>query len=478
MTTTTVTTVPTRGGLTLPVGWPVTAVLLGFPVWWVLGLSTLIFPILAVPMARHLWRTRERLRVPPGFGLWLMFLVIMFASAFALEESVPGTLGGSTSSRLINYTYKAVLYLSATVLLLYVANLRESELSARRITRMLGFFFVFTAFGGMLGVLFPQGNFSTPTEALLPSSLSGNGFVQDLVHPSFAQVQDFLGYDTPRPSAPFQYTNEWGGNFTYLVPFFVVGYIVMARRGRRTLPLLLLAVAMVPAVLSLNRAMWLALVLSVGYVIVRLARRSPKATAGLAAAAALAGVVIAASLGSLITARLETGHSDSRRGWLVEQAVSGSLKSPIIGWGTSRPAVGNGNSIASGETPECPNCKAPPIGSHGQLWLVMFSHGIVGAFFFMAFFVRQWWAFRRLASPLGIAVALVVLLWLLESTVYNGLPFALHLVMFAVALGCRMLWGQAGSVEAASGEAVPVTADAQPLDTTPRPQAPVAGGVR
>ncbi len=43
------------------------------------------------------------------------------------------------------------------------------------------------------------------------------------VHPRFADVQDILGYPVSRPSAPFIYTNDWGGNFALLIPFVILG---------------------------------------------------------------------------------------------------------------------------------------------------------------------------------------------------------------------------------------------------------------
>src|SRR6266545_2091871 len=53
--------------------WPLWALLVLYPVWWLLGLGTFIFPILAVPMAIYLVRHRP-IKVPPGFGIWLLFL--------------------------------------------------------------------------------------------------------------------------------------------------------------------------------------------------------------------------------------------------------------------------------------------------------------------------------------------------------------------------------------------------------------------
>ena len=52
--------------------WPVTALTIGYPLWWALGLGALVFPIAAVPMAMGLRKLRH-INVPPWFGLWLLF---------------------------------------------------------------------------------------------------------------------------------------------------------------------------------------------------------------------------------------------------------------------------------------------------------------------------------------------------------------------------------------------------------------------
>jgi hypothetical protein len=45
-------------------GWPLTVIFLGFPLWWLLGFGMLIFLIMSVPMAVHLYQRRSRVLVP------------------------------------------------------------------------------------------------------------------------------------------------------------------------------------------------------------------------------------------------------------------------------------------------------------------------------------------------------------------------------------------------------------------------------
>ena len=57
---------------------------------------------------------------------------------------------------------------------------------------------------------------------------------------------------------------------------------------------------------------------------------------------------------------------------------------PIVGWGTTRSALGSPTSIAIGKTPACPTCGNAPIGSTGEIWAVLIANGFVGAGLFVA----------------------------------------------------------------------------------------------
>jgi len=133
--------------LPLRAGWPLTGILLLYPLWWALGLGVLVFPLAALPMAVILIRRRRagrRLAVPPGFAFWLLFLVVVVVSIGALGEDPPGTVPGSAAGRLIPVSFRLVEYAALTVLLLYAGNLTEDELPRRRLVRLLGWLFLVT----------------------------------------------------------------------------------------------------------------------------------------------------------------------------------------------------------------------------------------------------------------------------------------------------------------------------------------------
>ena len=85
--------------------------------------------------------------------------------------------------------------------------------------------------------------------------------MQSLVHPAAAQLMDVLGHPSPRPAAPWGYTNTWGNNFCLLVVWFVVAAFGFreANRRNRLLATALLVASIAPVVYSLNRGLWIGL---------------------------------------------------------------------------------------------------------------------------------------------------------------------------------------------------------------------------
>src|SRR5262249_24493086 len=145
--------------LTRGPAWPVTYLLLGYPLWWALGIADFMWIILAVPMIARMaaWRSRGNrpIRVPPGFGLWLVFLVIVVAGIATITLTAPGTVPSPVSHRVLSYVNRTAGYLADTVLLLYAGNLTERELPRRTFAGMLGFVGILAVVGGIAGMLMP-----------------------------------------------------------------------------------------------------------------------------------------------------------------------------------------------------------------------------------------------------------------------------------------------------------------------------------
>jgi hypothetical protein len=411
--------------------WPIAALLVGYPVWWALGFGGLSVIVLAVPMAVVLWRRRP-VKVPRGFGLWLLLLAGYMVSALMLAETPPGTYGELGPGRIAGYVMRLALYASILIMVLYLGNLTERELPQLRLVRMLGVLFVTTVAGGLLGVLFPAFAFTSPMELLLPGWISENSFVQNLIHPTAAQTQKVLGYASPRPEAPFEWANAWGSNVSVLLVWFVVGWWVHGGPRQKVFVAVSLALAAVPIVYSLNRGLWIGLGLAVGYLIVRVGGRTRVALCGAVAAGAL--VFALSPLASLVSQRLDKPHSNDIRAFTVSATIAAAGHSPVIGFGNTRNATGNHRTITTGKTQWCGGCGHPPLGSDGQLWLLIITQGFTGAALYVAFFlgaIRRHWRDR---SPIGLAGVLVMGLVLLYMFVYDGLvtPLSLYLISFAL----------------------------------------------
>jgi hypothetical protein len=417
------------------VGWPLTALLMLYPLWWALGMGTIIVPLLALPMALQLWRRRPVL-VPPGFGIWLLFLLWVLVSTVMLGENPPGTLPDTASSRFISVGFNLAGYLSATVILLYAGNLTEEEFPRRRLVRQLGALFLVVVVGGLLGVLAPRFQFTSPVEMLLPESVAQNGFVRSLVHPASSQLQDVLGFTSPRPSAPFGYTNTWGNCLALLVGWFAISWLREGSTGRRIGGIALLLVAAVPVVYSLNRGLWIGIGLIVLLMAARLALRGRLLViVGLFLSLLITVVmVLATPLGTIVEGRFDNPQSNKIRSFTVERTLDVVEYSPVIGFGSTRAALGSSNSIAIGADDQCRRCGNPTLGSNGQIWLVLIAQGVGGVLLYVGFFVRSLWAYRRDRTPIGDAGFLTLVLMLFFMFVYNALTMPLVIAFLAIAL--------------------------------------------
>ena len=427
-----------RKPMALP-AWPVAGILALYPLWWALGLGVLVFAVMAVPMLFLLLRRRAAgrpLRVPPGFLWWALFLIAVVVSLGALGVDPPGTIAEHAVGRLPGAAYKLVMYAALTVLLLYAGNLTEAELPKRRLVKYLGWLFVVTVAGGLLGMVAGHFQFTSPVEMLLPGSVRGKGFVQSLVHPYAAQIMDLVGGDRPRPAAPWGYTNTWGNNFCLLAGWLVVAAWQGGKGRTKFWAIVCLLISIVPAVVSLNRGLWIGLGLLVGYVACRYVLAGKMWIIGLlAVVAALLGMALLVTpLGGVIGARLDNGKSNGVRSFLVDRAVDGIGGSPIVGYGGTRNTAGGRQSIAVGETSSCERCGNFTVGGNGQLWQLLYAHGVVGTVGYLGFFTYALWRFRRDRSAIGVAGSAALVTSFSAMFWYNSLVTPLAFMVLAVAL--------------------------------------------
>ncbi len=395
--------------------------------------------ILAAPMALRMiqWvRAGRRLRVPPAFGLWLLFLLCVLVGAVTLGLNAPGTAPSSISHRAFSFANRTLSYAGITVLLLYAGNLTERELSRRRLAWMLGLLALYTTVGGLAAMVAPHFQFSSPLELVLPHSLQTNAFIHAVTHPGLAQLQNVLGGANARPKALFDYTNTWAECLTLLMPWFLVAWWWAGEKRRQLFVVAVAALAGAGILYSLNRGAWIGAGLLVAFLVVRLAGRRPARLMGTVGVALVVVAVFAFAtpVSSLVSGRVTHGASANLRANLDALSVKDALASPLLGYGDTRKQIGSQNGIARGPTAKCAICGQQEVGSTGQLWLLLVSNGIVGTVLYIAFFVAGMWRFRRDRTPYGYAGLLVLVLSLFYMFAYDAVPAPLGFTMLAYAL--------------------------------------------
>jgi hypothetical protein len=420
--------------------WPVEALLIAWPLWWLLGFGDYFVALLAIPMMGRMyaWRSVGRkVRFPPGFGLWLLFLVIMLAGVAELSVTAPGTIVSPASHRLISWAMRALDYGGVTILLLYAGNLTERELPRKRLAGLLGLVGVYAVIGGLGGVIAPSVHFTSPLAYVIPQSQQlSNGQLFTMLHPGFSEVQNFLGYAEGRPMAPFDYTNMWGNCLAILLPWLIVAWWCYGTRRQRMGTIAVLLLAFIPVVYSLDRGLWVGLGVTVIYLAVRFALRGKfTMLVSVAGAIAVIGVVILASpLHALIAQRLAHGQSNTSRVTLSVSATKDVLTSPVLGYGDTRHAIGSAQSIAIGKNANCRSCGNSTIGGNGQFWLLLITTGIGGTLLYCSFFAYGAWRYRHDPTPYGMAGVLVLLVSFVFMMVYSTVGPTINFMMLAYVL--------------------------------------------
>jgi hypothetical protein len=442
--------------LRLEITWPLTLLFVAFPLWWLLGVVAFTWPIVIVPMVIALVWAPGRTRAPVPFVLWLAFLSWMLLSGLQLN----------TGTSMLTFFYRFTLYAAGAVVFLWAYNMPRSGRLDAKVLRILTIFWMIVVAGGYLGILLHSVKFVPPLDYVLPHGLRNKPFVQELVDPVFAQVQTFLGYPVPRPAAPFTYTNDWGGNIAVLTLVAVAAIASATNRRWRRLVIAVLFLSVVPMVISLNRGMFLSLLVGIVYVMVRLAARGRLRglVTVLVIAAAMVLIVKLTPLGHLVSASFSSTHGNSNqtRLSLYQEARSGVAASPFFGYGAPKLLPGQAQGAA--------------IGTQGQLWMVLYSHGYPALIFFIGFFIAVLWQTRRARGTVGLCLHAIPIVALVQVAVYGWLPVELQVMMVAAALAYRLCARPPASPDDSSQEAARAPATRRQLAAAVRPRARASPG--
>jgi hypothetical protein len=420
--------------------WALWTLIVGYPLWRLLGANLFIVPLMTIPMALELYRRRS-LRMPAGFYVWAMLIVVGLLSVIMINETPPGGIPPAPGiGRYLAWGLRIMDFIAGGVVLLYVGNLTERELPAKRVINMLGTLFVTFTIGGILGMVLANTSVLTPVGRILPHSMLSNGFLKTLVTLQFAQNQAVIGDVLPRPDFPLNYTNTWGECLALLLPWFIIA----VWQGRRTVPRRLaagaiLVIAIIPTIYSLNRGMWIGLGLGLGYYLYWLARhgKGVQVASMLAAIVVLGGLLAASGLVDVVNSRIDHPKSNDGRANINAAAIVAAESSPIIGYGGMTGVIGSARGITIGPTASCPECGNLTIGGDGQMWQLLITMGFAGPILYVLFYLRFWWKYRRDPSPAAVAGAINVIMMLMFMTVYTALELPLIITMIGLALWWR-----------------------------------------
>lgn len=419
--------------------WPLSLYIIGFPLWWALGVTAIIPMISAVAMAVQLAR-RERVYLPAGSVIWLLFVLWASFGVVLVFADAPGALQSEGLSALPAFGWRLGWYAACAVMLIWVANMPERVLPDTFIRSLMAYFFVVAVVGGIAGVLAPTVDFPSALELVLPQGIRSNGLVRALTHPALAEIQTVLGRPEARPQAPFAFANGWGAAIALLLPFFVISWGRDKRLPFRLAAAAVLVLATVPVVYSLNRGLWICLAAGfLGLVMLLVLRgRTVALTASVAALLVAAGMFALSPLGALFQERLENQHSNDRRALLIEATVSSATRgSPVVGFGSTRSVEGNFESIAGGETADCDACGVPPLGTQGQLWAIIFQQGYVGTALYFGFFAVGLLRSFRCRTTNEVIATFVLGFLFIQMLVYDLVGPPTVIMMIAIACVAR-----------------------------------------
>ncbi|WP_256838337.1 O-antigen ligase family protein [Ornithinimicrobium faecis] len=363
-----------------------------------------------------LFLARTRVHVPRGFALIILFLTWAALSVIGIDSA----------GRLLGFVFRYGQLLGAMVAFVYIYNAR-ANLSNLRIYGLFTIFWIWVVAGGYAGMMFPTAVIQTPLSYVLPQGLMANDLVSQMAIRRLSQFQeDAWIYVDPRPSAPFLYTNNWGNAYSLLLPIAVMYATMVRSRLRRALVITIIPLSFIPAFLTLNRGMFLGLGIVLGCFLIRMALvGNVRALVGASLLSALAGAsLMFLPVMERLDSRVDESGTNEGRVGVYSETIRRAVESPLFGYGGPQ-AVESSASIL------------PPAGTHGQVWMVLFSHGFIGLALFLG--VLAWMTLRSLswqgtegAVATGILVAGIV-----ESFYYGTLGAGLFITMVIGALAFR-----------------------------------------
>ncbi len=338
-----------------PAGWPLILALGGYAAVWAAGGRLFVWPLVDAYLAWWMFKHHTPLRAPRGFGIWLCFIAWSLLSVLVIEAP----------DRLVAWGYRESLYLSAAVILVFGVSVGRRHLPTRWIGLAIIWLFGSSVVLACVGLVVPDLTIPTLAELVLPRPLLSSQFVAEQVLGRVSATAVFL--DAVRPVAPYGYTNEWGAAMGMLWPLTVYSLQWLRHPLSRALVVCLLALAVVPAVLSVNRGLWVSAMVAAAVVLFRslTAGRVRLLIITMGMTVVVAAAVWLSPLRDALLGRVARPNLGTRQ-TLVADAFDLVAQSPWFGLGAPQTA------LFSNDTNDV------SVGTHGQFFTLLVSHGYPG----------------------------------------------------------------------------------------------------
>lgn len=401
-----------QGGGHYLVAAPVVLPFAGYALWWVLGIGDFVWLLAGLAVVLS-WIRIRGLRIPRPYFLWAFF-VGWVAVTLVMNDN---------TGRFTGALYRLLLYLSAGLLALYTYNARRS-LPLRQVTGAMVWFLAGMSLVGYLALVFPLAVIRTPMSWIMPEFLARNQLVEQMIIRNMTHwVPDTWIEQAVRPVAPFLYANTWGNVYSLVLPLALLHLWLVWYTRHRWLVLLVVLASVYPALSTLNRGMFIGLAVVGFWVVVQMLLRGQILLSLFSAVAAVAaaGAWFISPLGEALRNRAETTYSVEDRALIYRATFDAVLQSPLFGYGSPRPAEMSW---------------LPSLGTQGQLWTVLYSHGFVGAALFLGFFLAVCVTVLRRRDVVGAVLGGIILATLVE-TVFYGMMTGLMVTMVVVGLSLR-----------------------------------------
>lgn len=396
---------------TLPAA-PVILPFAAYILWWALGIGDFIW-IFAGFIICLSWIGIRGIKVPPLLFLWVLFTAWV-AVTLVMNDNV-GRFAGAV--------YRLLLYASAGLLAIHTFNARQS-LPLQKVTGAMVWFLGGMSAVGYAALAFPQAIIRTPMSWIMPEALARNELVEQMIIRRMSHWNPSAWIDQAvRPVAPFLYANTWGNVYSLVLPLAVLHLWLMWHTRYRWITLIVILASIIPALSTLNRGMFVGLGVVALWVLLQTVRRGQFFTAALAVfAMALAGLVwFVSPLGAALFNRVATTYSLVDRESLYVETFDAVLTSPLFGYGSPRPAD---------------QSWLPSLGTQGQLWTVLYSHGFVGVALFVGFLLAACVVVLRRRDVVGAVLGGIILATAVE-TVFYGMMTGIMVSLVVVALAMR-----------------------------------------